>query len=138
VPNSDDSVTQQPCPVVIAIVDDDHRILRSLEDLLESANYAVHLFSSAAALLESGCVAEVDCLISDIDLPVIDGVELSRVVHAERPALPIILITGRPELLKGLPPTSPSHYRVFKKPFDGQELLTAVSEALQNPREPKL
>jgi FixJ family two-component response regulator len=127
-------MTDRPPAFVIAVVDDDQRILESLRNLLESADHAVRLFSSATALLESGCVAEVDCLISDIDLPVMDGFELIRVVQAARPTLPIILITGRPELLKGLPPTSPSHYRLFKKPFNGQELLTAVSEALQNPR----
>ena len=127
-------MTDRPLAFVIAVVDDDRRILESLKNLLESADHAVRLFSSATALLESGCVAEVDCLISDIDLPVMDGFELIRVVQAARPTLPIILITGRPELLKGLPPTSPSHYRLFKKPFNGQELLTAVSEALQNPR----
>ena len=127
-------MTDRTSGFIIAVVDDDRRILESLKNLLESADHAVRLFSSATALLESGCVAEVDCLISDIDLPVMDGFELIRVVQAARPTLPIILITGRPELLKGLPPTSPSHYRLFKKPFNGQELLTAVSEALQNPR----
>ena len=72
---------------IIAVVDDDRRILESLKNLLESADHAVRLFSSATALLESGCVAEVDCLISDIDLPVMDGFELLRVVQAAQPAL---------------------------------------------------
>ena len=119
---------------IIAVVDDDQRILESLRNLLESADHAVRLFSSATALLESGCVAEVDCLISDIDLPVMDGFELLRVVQAAQPALPIILITGHPDLLNRLPPTTSGHYRFFKKPFDGQELLTAVSDALRKPR----
>jgi FixJ family two-component response regulator len=127
-------MTDRTTGFIIAVVDDDQRILESLRNLLESADHAVRLFSSATALLESGCVAEVDCLISDIDLPVMDGFELLRVVQAARPALPIILITGHPDLLNRLPPTSPGHYRLFKKPFDGQELLTAVSDALRNPR----
>ena len=127
-------MTDRTTGFIIAVVDDDTSILESLKNLLESADHAVRLFSSAAALLESGCVAEVDCLISDIDLPVMDGFELLRAVQAAQPALPIILITGRPDLLNRLPPTSAGHYRHFNKPFDGQELLSVISDALRNPR----
>jgi FixJ family two-component response regulator len=126
-------MTEHPPGSIIAVVDDDQRILESLERLLESADHAVRPFASAAALLESGSLAEIDCLISDIDMPVMDGFELLRVVHAARPGLPIILITGHPEMLNRLLPIGQGHYRFFKKPFNGQELLTAVSDALQNP-----
>ena len=81
-------------------------------------------------VLESGCLAEIDCLISDIDMPVMDGFELLRAAHAARPELPIILITGHPEMLNRLPHMDPGHYRLFKKPFNGSELLTAISDAL--------
>ena len=127
-------MTDHPPGFTIAVVDDDQRILESLKNLLESADHAVRLFVSAAALLESGCLAEIDCLISDIDMPVMDGFELLRVAHAARPELPVILITGHPEMLNRLPAIGPGHYRFFKKPFDGQELLTTVSDALRNPR----
>jgi FixJ family two-component response regulator len=123
-------MTDQPPGYTVAVVDDDPRILESLANLLESADYAVRVFASATALLESACVAEVDCLISDIDLPMMDGFELLRAIHAARPELPIILITGHPNLLNRLPPTGTGLYRLFKKPFHGQELLTAVSDAL--------
>ena len=66
---------------------------------MESADHAVRLFASTAALLESGCLAEIDCLISDIDIPVMDGFDLLRVVRGAWPELPIILITGHPEML---------------------------------------
>jgi FixJ family two-component response regulator len=127
-------MTEHPSGFTIAVVDDDQRILESLKNLLESADHAVRLFASAAALLESGCLAEIDCLISDIDMPVMDGFELLRVVHAARSELPIILITGYPDMLNRLPSISPRHYRLFKKPFNGQELLTAVSDAMRNAR----
>lgn len=71
--------------------------------------------------------------ISDIDLPKIDGFELLRLVHAVRPELPVILITGHPEMVNRSPPIGSGHYRLFKKPFDGQELLTAVSDAVRHP-----
>jgi len=126
-------MTDHPPGYTIAVVDDDRRILESLKNLLESADYAVRSFASTAVLLESDCLAELDCLISDIDMPVMDGFELLRVAHAARPELPVILITGHPEMLNRLPAIDPGHYRLFTKPFDGQELLTAVSDALRNP-----
>jgi len=117
---------------VVAVVDDDESVLRSLEYLLESADHAVRLFTSGKALLDSGCLVEIDCLISDIDMPGIDGLELIRLVQAGRPGLPLILITGYPETLQRLPSLSGGNPRYFTKPFRGPELLAAVSDAIRN------
>src|SRR5688500_15676026 len=111
--------------LLVAVVDDDQSILRSLEYLLESADYPVRAFTSGAALLESGCLPDINCLISDIDMPGMDGLELLRLVHAARPELPTILITGYPETLQRLPLLGGANPRVFTKPFDGQEMLRA-------------
>jgi DNA-binding response OmpR family regulator len=89
------------------------------------------MFSSGAALLESGGLAGIDCIISDIDMPGMDGFELRRRAHAARPGLPTILITGHLDTLKRLPLLGESVPRVLTKPFDGQELLTAVGDALR-------
>jgi len=125
-------MADHPPGFIIAVVDDDKRVLQSLESLLESAGHAVRLFASATALLESGSLAEVDCLISDINMAVIDGLELTRVVRAARPGLPVILITGHPEMLNRSPPTGLNHCQLFTKPFNGQELLATVSDALRD------
>ena len=127
------TATGHPRRFVIAVVDDDRSVLESLEMLLASAEYDVRLFSSATALLETGGLREIDCLISDVGMPVMDGFELARRVQAARPELPIILVTGRPDLLNRSPLDVPAHYRLFKKPFNGPELLTTVGDALQGP-----
>ena len=117
---------------VVAVVDDDRSILRSIEYLLESADYAVRLFASGAELIDSGCVEEIDCMISDIDMPGVDGFELLRRVHAARPEMPIMLITGYPDTLKRFTPLGADNVRSFTKPFDGPELLRAVGDALRH------
>lgn len=116
---------------VVAVVDDDPGILRSLEYLLESADYRVRLFASGAELMNDACLAEIDCLVSDIDMPGMDGFELLRQIHTARPGLPVVLITGYPETIKRLPAQDDSKLRVFTKPFHGPELLAAISTALR-------
>lgn len=125
-------MAEQPSSFLVAVVDDDQGILRSLEYLLESADYAVHLFTSAKALLDSDDLPGIHCLISDIDMPGMDGFDLVRQVNAVRPGLPIILITGYPDRLKPLPPLGGSKPRYFTKPFQGPELLAAISDAIRN------
>ncbi len=127
------TTTGHPRRLVIAVVDDDRSVLASLEMLLVSAEYEVRSFSSATALLESGSLREIDCLISDVGMPVMDGFELARTVQVARPEVPVILITGRPDLLNRSPRDVPGQYRLFKKPFNGPELLTAVGDALGAP-----
>ena len=124
-------MTERSSGVIVAVVDDDQSILQSLEILLESADYVVRLFTSGAALLQSRCLSEIDCLISDIDMPGLDGFELLRLVQSERPGLPAVLITGYPETLNRSPLLRPGGPRVLTKPFRGEELLSAVSDALR-------
>ena len=82
---------------VVAIVDDDPRLLESLEDLLESAGYTARRFSSAEALLAGG-LADLDLLITDIGMPGMDGCTLRDLAMETRPDLPVFLITGRHEI----------------------------------------
>jgi FixJ family two-component response regulator len=124
-------LTDQTSGFLVAVVDDDHSVLHSLEYLLESADYAVRMFTSAASFVDSGCLGQIDCLISDVDMPGIDGFELLRLVEAARPGLPTILITGYPDRLKRLPSLGANNPRFFTKPFQGANLLSAVSDAIR-------
>jgi FixJ family two-component response regulator len=114
---------------VIAVVDDDPRILESLQDLLESAGYEVRVYPSGVPLLASG-VDHLDCLIADVGLPVVDGFELRDRVKQARPELPVILISGRRDLAGGRSIAEHGYIDFFRKPFDGQALLTAISQSL--------
>jgi FixJ family two-component response regulator len=114
----------------IAVVDDDPSVLHALDLLLSSADHGVQTFSSAAAMLASGCLEEVDCLISDIGMPGMDGVALISRVRATRPALPVILISGRADALDRLAGLTSREYHLFSKPLDGQALLDAIRDAL--------
>ena len=117
---------------VVGVVDDDHRTLESLADLLEAAGYDVRLYSSAKMVWKRG-LSDVDCLISDIGMPDMDGIELRRLVLSERPELPVILITGRPEVRAQYSSTI-ERDRYFEKPFDGRQLLAAIRTAVGGPR----
>jgi len=123
----------EPTRFVVAVVDDDHRTLESLADLLEAEGYDVRLYSSATMVWTRGGLSEIDCLISDIGLPDMNGLELRRLVLLERPELPVMLITGRPEL-RAQYSSIIERERYFEKPFDGQQLLAAIRTALEGTR----
>ena len=114
---------------VVAVVDDDNRLLQSMESLLESAGHEVRLFASAQALLAQCGFAGIDCLISDIAMPFMDGVELQRLARTARPELPVILVTGC-DLTDEVVAAIHGNHGVFRKPFNGPELLAAVNRAL--------
>jgi len=114
---------------VVAVVDDDPRVLESLEDLLESAGYVARSFSSAGLLLAGG-LSGVDLLITDIGMPGTNGFELRDLVKQARPDLPVFLITGRHEIADQH--RAQGVYGFFRKPFDVKRLLAAVGDALRN------
>jgi FixJ family two-component response regulator len=115
---------------IVVGVDDDFRVRESIESLVESAGFAPLVFSSAEEFLQSGKLAEATCLITDVRMPGMDGIELQRRVRLERPELPIIFITAhygdevRRRALGG------GAIEFLYKPFDGEELLRAIDRAL--------
>jgi FixJ family two-component response regulator len=114
---------------VVAIVDDDPRLLESVEELLESAGYAPRSFPSAESLLVSG-LSGVDVLITDIGMPGMNGFELRDLAKKARPELPVFLITGRHEIADRNRAQGLNGF--FRKPFDADDLLAAVDDALRN------
>ena len=117
-------------PYLIAITDDDQRVLESLGELLESAGYSVRLFNSAEAFLQANAVNEIDALVSDVRMPGVDGIELLQRVGIERPQLPVILITAHTDVVLARRP-QPNNRGVFRKPVDAAELLEAIRAALK-------
>jgi FixJ family two-component response regulator len=113
---------------VVAVVDDDPRLLESLEDLLESAGYAARSFASARSLLIRG-LSGLDVLITDIGMPGMDGFELCDLVKKVRPDLPMFLITGRREIADA--DNAQGVSGCFRKPFDAQVVLEAIGNSLR-------
>ena len=116
---------------IIAVVDDDLRLLESLQELLESAGYAACCFRSASNLLVRG-LSDLDLLITDIGMPGTDGFELRDIVKKARPELPVLLITGRHEIAEQGRAQGIDGF--FRKPFDAASLLVAIANALQKSR----
>jgi DNA-binding response OmpR family regulator len=108
-------------------VDDDYRVLESLDDLLQASGYRTLLHTTAEGLLESTTLASVDALISDIGLPGMSGIELLRTIRQGLVLpLPAILITGRSEPYLEEHARELGVLRFLTKPFDTRELLAAL------------
>jgi len=111
---------------LVAIVEDDVSVLESLEGLLESAGHEATLCSSGEEFLGSGRLQDIDCLVSDIGLPGMNGIELLREVQALRPDLPVVVITARDALVQSA--LNAGACRVFLKPLNSTDLLAAIAE----------
>ena len=111
----------------VAIVDDDFRVLESLDDLLAAAGYEVLLFASAELFLEANCTHLIACLISDIGMPRTSGWDLMKTARAKRPDLPVILITGREDERTTSAGVRDDAFLLLPKPFDGTNLLHALA-----------
>ena len=115
---------------VVAIVDDDRRLLVSLTELLEAAGFEVLGYSSGRDLLRGDALLRIDCVITDIGMPDLDGFALRGLVEERRPDIPIFLMTGRYELIERLETSDRPDRMIFRKPFDGRRLLSAITNAL--------
>jgi FixJ family two-component response regulator len=119
----------QPQPVV-AIVEDDVSIQRALARLLSVAGWHAVAFPSAEAFLQTGMEAPPDCLVLDVWLSGMTGVELLEHLAATGSTLPAVIVTGRDDLQMRMRAMQAGAVAYFLKPLDGEELLQALKEAL--------
>jgi len=120
---------------IVAAVDDDFRIRESIKSLLESAGYAPAMFSSAEEFLLSGTLAVATCVISDVRMPGMDGIELQRRIRLQRPTLPVILISAHHNAEVRQTAIDEGAVDFLYKPFDAADLLKIIQSALTNYRE---
>ena len=120
---------------IVVGVDDDFRVRESIESLVESAGYAALVFSSAEEFLQSGALAGTICLVTDVRMPGIDGIELQRRIRLQRPELPVIFISAHHDEEIRQRAFDGGAVAFLYKPFDAAELLGAIEAALNNSRE---
>ena len=120
----------QTQPIVV-IVDDDALIPRALVRLLSTAGWHAVTFPSAEAFLQTGMQASPVCLVLDVWLPGMTGVELLEHLAAMGSTLPAVIITGRNDLQMRMRAMQAGAIAYILKPLDGQELLRALQEALE-------
>ena len=117
----------------MAAVDDDLRVLGSLAMLMESAGYAPQSFTSAEEFLQSPALALAACVITDLRMPGIDGLELQRRIRLVRPELPVIFVSGHSDDTARNRALRDGARAFFDKPFDCSVLLNAIADALSAP-----
>jgi FixJ family two-component response regulator len=115
-------------------VDDDFRLRESLKSLVESAGYAAAIYSSAEEFLQSGSLADADCLVTDVRMSGMNGIELQRRIRLDRPALPVIFISAHQDDEVRERALGEGAIRFLYKPFDGAELLRTIEAALKDAR----
>lgn len=117
---------------VVAAVDDDHRVRASIQSVLESAGYEAVVFASAEAFLESGVLRQATCLLADVRLPGMDGLELQRRIRRARPQLPIIFIAAHDDEHIRQQALRDGAVDFLVKPFDAAQLLDNIEGVANN------
>jgi FixJ family two-component response regulator len=120
---------------IVAAVDDDFRVRESIESLVASAGHTPLVFASAEEFLQSEAPESAVCLITDVRMPGIDGLELQRRVRLKYPRLPVIFITAHYDNETRQRALSQGAAGFLYKPFDAVDLLGAIEFALSTPPE---
>jgi FixJ family two-component response regulator len=118
--------------VVVVAVDDDFRVRESIESLVESAGYAPQLFPTAEEFLTSGMLAVAACVITDVRMPGMDGIELQRRIRLERPTLPVIFISAHDNPETRQQALNEGAISFLNKPFNAADLLGNIHAALNS------
>ncbi|CDF92129.1 Nitrogen regulation protein NR(I) [Pseudomonas sp. SHC52] len=116
---------------IVFVVDDDISVRESLELLIGHAQWRPQLFESAQAFLAQPRPAVPSCLVLDINLPDLSGLDLQNAIAADRPMIPIIFITGYGDVPRSVRAMKAGAVEFLTKPFDDEVLLSAIADALE-------
>ena len=119
-------------PNLVAIVDDDQQVRDSLHDLMDSAGFRSLEFASAEEFLNSGEREHTACLITDIRMPGMSGLELQSKLTQEHYTIPIIFITAQGDEKMRMQALRAGAVKFLTKPFDDEVLLEGVRVALDS------
>jgi FixJ family two-component response regulator len=117
---------------VVAIVDDDDSVRSAVQGLLKASGFLARGFASAEEFLESGQQHHAGCLIADIRMPGMSGLELQARLNAERCRTPIIFITAHGDAKMRMQALRAGAVEFLAKPFDDEALLASVRAALES------
>src|SRR2546422_2800835 len=126
-------VAATPVPIVF-IVDDDVSVRESLELLIRHAGWQPETFESAQEFLSLPRVLAPSCLVLDVSLPGLNGLDVQRRVSAERPDMPIIFITGHGDVPMTVQAMKGGAVEFLTKPFGDDVLLSAIRQAIERSR----
>ena len=116
----------------VAIVDDDDSMRSALQGLLESAELPAQSFASAEEFLNSGQQHQISCLIADIRMPGMSGLELQAQLNTQRCRIPIIFITAHGDEKMRMQALRAGAVEFMAKPFNDEALLESVRAALDS------
>ena len=116
---------------IVFVVDDDISVRESLELLITFAGWQPETFASAAQFLARPRTATANCLVLDISLPDLNGLELQKLIASERTDMPIIFITGHGDVPMTVQAMKAGAVEFLTKPFDDEVLLTAIRHAIK-------
>ena len=119
---------------IVHVVDDDEAVRQSLSFLLASAGFAVRVFESPTQVLEALPEMQPGCLITDLRMPEMSGVELLQRLRELKATLPAIVITGHGDVPMAVEAMKAGALDFIEKPFDDETLLAAVARALDRHR----
>jgi FixJ family two-component response regulator len=117
---------------MVAIVDDDDLMRSALQGLLKAAALSSQAFASAEEFLKSGQQRQAGCLITDIRMPGMSGLELQAQLNAERCRIPTIFITAHGDEKMRMQALRAGAVEFLAKPFDDEALLESVRAALES------
>jgi two-component system, LuxR family, response regulator FixJ len=119
-----------PSSQVVHVIDDDVDVRQSLAFLLSTAGLAVRVHESAVAFLEALPEAEDGCVVTDVRMPEMDGLELQRRLRGLRNAMPVVVMTGHGDVALAVEAMKAGAVDFIEKPFDDEVLLAAIRTAL--------